>query len=358
MDELNYIGKLFRDSLKDHTIEPSDKVWANIQQRIGASPQINAKAKFSKFLISGAAVISIIIASVAVVYLINNNDKKSTSNPTTQNTTINTPAQQVETTQPVVLNPSTQTTVEKGTNSNEKKAQTVIGIVKPISNNTTVIDPIISNFALANNNTIQHSAEKTAIIPAIVSSKERPILPKDNIDKPINTDNIKTNITLDITPDTTVCMYDMFKIRAKGGSSILWSNGSITDEITINSLNEEQELVLRATIKTPTGDTNITINIKAVDCQTNSQPNAFTPNGDQINDVFIPRIKGVYSDYSLMIYNRNGVKVFESKVLEHGWDGKQNGVESTEGAYFYAMLYRDANGAQKNIRGTIVLLRR
>lgn len=49
-------------------------------------------------------------------------------------------------------------------------------------------------------------------------------------------------------------------------------------------------------------------------------PNAFSPNGDEINDIFNPNIKG-YSRKLMQVYNRWGELIFETNDETKGWDG-------------------------------------
>jgi len=354
MDELNNIGQLFRDRLKGHTIEPSDKVWANIQKSIGSSPAIQPKAKFAKYIISGAAVVALVVASIAVAYFVKPDQKDITSNPQTKlQTTTNNPAQ--TTNQETDVSPKA---IEYGT-----PIQTP-GIVTPSTqsnNNQPIMNPLIEN-KVANTQTNQ-----TNPISFIDNSQ-----PKSNINQPNNITPVmkpidlsdehpKTNISLEISRDTTVCIGEPFTLRIKGGASIVWSTGSNAEEITVSALNEEQVYMYRAFVHTLVGDTSVVIKVNAVECHPYEQPNAFTPNGDGINDLFIPNVPSDCSDYSLMIYNRGGVKVFESKTKERGWDGKFNNEEQKEGAYFYVLQYRPStskNSNIKTIRGTIVLLPR
>jgi len=64
-----------------------------------------------------------------------------------------------------------------------------------------------------------------------------------------------------------------------------------------------------------------TIHIKPVYFQIHV-PTAFSPNGDQVNDVFIPNYTfNVDLDYEMMIFNRYGEMVFKSKNINLGWDG-------------------------------------
>ena len=54
-------------------------------------------------------------------------------------------------------------------------------------------------------------------------------------------------------------------------------------------------------------------------------PNAFTPNRDLINDVFMPYVDGV-SKYDFYIYSRQGQKIFHTQNTEEGWNGN---IENT-----------------------------
>lgn len=64
-----------------------------------------------------------------------------------------------------------------------------------------------------------------------------------------------------------------------------------------------------------------------------SVPNAFTPNGDGKNDVFMIQGEGV-DKFHLTIWNRWGEKVFESYNLKQGWDGTVKGGKISEPAVF------------------------
>lgn len=74
--------------------------------------------------------------------------------------------------------------------------------------------------------------------------------------------------------------------------------------------------------------------------------NAFSPNGDNINDQYI--IKGIteYSKNELYIYSKFGLLVYEAKPYLNNWDGKRNrgfgfGEEVPEGTYFYVLKVKD-----------------
>ena len=69
-------------------------------------------------------------------------------------------------------------------------------------------------------------------------------------------------------------------------------------------------------------------------------PNAFTPNGNGINDVFKPKVMGVH-DYSFMIFDRWGEKLFETKSIDDGWDGYYKGKICPNDVFVYKINFRD-----------------
>ncbi|MCK4677802.1 MAG: gliding motility-associated C-terminal domain-containing protein [Bacteroidales bacterium] len=69
-------------------------------------------------------------------------------------------------------------------------------------------------------------------------------------------------------------------------------------------------------------------------------PNAFTPNGDGINDKFIAiGPTGGILNYNMFIFNRWGQLVFESDDIQNQWDGMINNEPAPPGVYVYKMTY-------------------
>ncbi|MDO4462555.1 MAG: gliding motility-associated C-terminal domain-containing protein [Bacteroidia bacterium] len=86
-------------------------------------------------------------------------------------------------------------------------------------------------------------------------------------------------------------------------------------------------------------------------------PDAFTPNGDGVNDEFRPAYKSI-KDYKLTIYNRWGRRVFSSTNPKVGWDGKNGNTDAAEGVYIYiceATAYE--RGVAFTRKGTVTLIR-
>ncbi len=86
-------------------------------------------------------------------------------------------------------------------------------------------------------------------------------------------------------------------------------------------------------------------------------PNAFTPNGDGINDLFMPLGLGVGTeDYSLKIFDRWGNMVFYTTSINVGWDGNINGVKrdtKRTAMYTYLIEFKDRKGLPHQLMGVI-----
>ena len=84
-------------------------------------------------------------------------------------------------------------------------------------------------------------------------------------------------------------------------------------------------------------------------------PNAFTPLSDK-NNLFKPAQADV-SDYRMNIYNRQGVLLFDSEDITHGWDGRSKGEVCPSGTYVYVISFRDTEGKPHTQKGTLMLLK-
>jgi gliding motility-associated-like protein len=87
-------------------------------------------------------------------------------------------------------------------------------------------------------------------------------------------------------------------------------------------------------------------------------PNAFTPNGDGLNDEFYPRGLSI-KNYEMQIYNRWGQLVFKSQSNNANWNGKffNMGGEAQDGVYVYQLSATDVNDKPHHFTGSVTLLR-
>lgn len=79
-------------------------------------------------------------------------------------------------------------------------------------------------------------------------------------------------------------------------------------------------------------------------------PNAFTPDGDNVNDVFLPKVVGrdLLESYQLAIFDRWGIEVFKSDDIDEPWQGNFRGGEYyvQDDAYIWQIKYK-LKGADK-----------
>jgi gliding motility-associated-like protein len=75
-------------------------------------------------------------------------------------------------------------------------------------------------------------------------------------------------------------------------------------------------------------------------------PNAFTPNNDGVNDVFL-------DGYQLIITNRWGQTLYEGR---DGWDGRYKGDKVSPGTYYYIVTLDNITDRKNAIKGTVLLI--
>ena len=87
-------------------------------------------------------------------------------------------------------------------------------------------------------------------------------------------------------------------------------------------------------------------------------PTAFSPNGDQINDLFGPVYACTYESYHFQIFNRWGQLIFDSADPAQRWDGRFKGAAVMEGVYVWRLSYRsvfEQNSVE--LKGSVTVVR-
>ncbi|MEO8854593.1 MAG: gliding motility-associated C-terminal domain-containing protein [Ginsengibacter sp.] len=82
-------------------------------------------------------------------------------------------------------------------------------------------------------------------------------------------------------------------------------------------------------------------------------PNAFTPNGDGINDTWVIETLEAYPGADVKVYDRYGQKIFDNNGQNISWDGKFKGKMQTAGAYVYII---DLKNRTPVIKGVVYLV--
>ena len=170
--------------------------------------------------------------------------------------------------------------------------------------------------------------------------------------------------------DTTLCTSEPWKLDATSlreeyktmpGWTYLWSNGDTSSK---HVFSQPESLKLTVSQKDCFND-EYNFNVKFVDecdCQIFA-PGAFTPNGDRLNDIYLPRMAcptGEMSNYSLSIYNRWGERVFYTNEKNRGWDGMYKGSIVQNEVFAWLIKYDLKKGERiehKKSTGTLATIK-
>ncbi len=127
--------------------------------------------------------------------------------------------------------------------------------------------------------------------------------------------------------------YEFFvnRVSVQSGTENTWASAKLSDKDTVsvmatdNGCNSvESELVVTIA----------------------DFPNAFTPNNDGVNDVFL-------KNYDLVIMNRWGQELYKGM---DGWDGTYHGTRVSAGTYFYIVTLKNITDRDTQVKGTVLLI--
>ncbi len=99
------------------------------------------------------------------------------------------------------------------------------------------------------------------------------------------------------------------------------------------------------------------------DCPSYILPNAFTPNNDGSNDLFIPILSRFVTRVNFQVYNEWGQNIFETSDPQINWDGTgRNGLQQNDGVYYYTceVFQTNSSGEESSfnfLKGSIYILK-
>ncbi len=155
--------------------------------------------------------------------------------------------------------------------------------------------------------------------------------------------------------DTSLCEGRVLRIELPEywETNYLWQDGNTE---RIRSLNDSGLYIVNA--NNPCGSNTDSLLLELRDCNcTLYLPNAFSPNGDGINDQFNIISRCPLSEFELLIYDRWGKNIFRSTTISQGWDGRFNGELLPVGAYAYVIRYMPEGSGWKVDKGVVHLVR-
>lgn len=158
---------------------------------------------------------------------------------------------------------------------------------------------------------------------------------------------------IDLGPDRDLCEGSIV-LKSKDPGKHFWSTGDTTNSIIIKKTGTYSLIITRNSCSTSDS-------VRISDCPDVKYyiPDAFTPNGDLLNDVF--RIVGEnINNIHLEIFNRWGEKIHKSNGIEANWDGTYKNNLCPDGIYFYTIQiegYLDGTSKKLFHKGTLTLIR-
>jgi gliding motility-associated-like protein len=167
------------------------------------------------------------------------------------------------------------------------------------------------------------------------------------------------NPELSLGLDSTYCFFieDTLTLDGGAGISYLWTP---TNETT-----RQIKVMYPATYYVTTTRSNgcpriASLEVAEVCVPLIFIPSAFTPDGDNLNDVLYPIVNNLVA-YNFRILNRWGQTVFYSIDPNEGWDGKYNGADEVPGTYVYRVNFEGLDFEGSKLKGkrfgTITLIR-
>lgn len=175
--------------------------------------------------------------------------------------------------------------------------------------------------------------------------------------------DLENNLAIDAGEDRTIIEGGSVQLYADGnGESYFWDPSNGLSEVSSQS-----------TVASPSGTTSYAAYTYSPElCQAVDYitvfvlpriiiPNAFTPNGDGVNDTWQIHFINQYPECIVEIYNRWGQKVFKSKGYEESqeWTGKSMGTDLPASTYYYVidLNARTDDRAAELYRGSITIIK-
>jgi gliding motility-associated-like protein len=300
-----HIDDIFKDKLENFEAPVSDGLWDKIQQ----NPEWQQHLKRQKIRnLSIYAILAVIVISSCAVLLHQRNNTNNQDIETSvieeeiltenvQETTTNQPNSNPDAmptlTTDETVAPANPTPETTDTPDAQNATETMI----PAEDNSSVVNPTNTEPTISQNNSVpEKSSEKTV---------------HNNNSNNKSTQAAESNNKSDKTPD---------------------GNESFT------------------TPSHPSENANPSSSLFSI-------PNAFTPNGDGLNDVFKPVTAASLQQYQLDIFAINGQHLFTSRNIEYGWNGEFQGSMMNGGNYIYVIKYRDSGGKEHIDKGQLLLIR-
>lgn len=212
------------------------------------------------------------------------------------------------------------------------------------------------SIGLSASNIADPVANPTATTSYIVSSPSAGVCSgKDTVTVVVNS---LPNLNIS-PPETLVCAGGSVQLNASGAESYSWTPATGLTNAAIANPVAKPQFTTTYTLKgisTQGCVDSLTAKVIVGPAGKIFVPNAFTPNGDGLNDCFNVRSAIGSTSFELAIFNRWGERVYYSKNPADCWDGSFKGKQQPIGSFVYYLRTKSDCG-DINEKGTIALIR-
>ncbi|MEZ4916511.1 MAG: gliding motility-associated C-terminal domain-containing protein [Chitinophagales bacterium] len=169
--------------------------------------------------------------------------------------------------------------------------------------------------------------------------------------------NPTPSIDATATPDS-IYPGDQSILEAIGSGSFVWDGVQNGSTYTVSPLDETTYSVQITDANGCVNETTITVYVLGLTQDQLMIPDAFSPNNDNINDIFRVVTSQYFPEIEMRVYNRWGEMVHsEVGQTNHGWDGKFKGEDQPVDAYSYIVRVKTLDDQEFIVSGTVSLFR-
>lgn len=356
MDKNKYnIEEVFKSELEDFEMDLPQNLWSNVSNSLNSSSTIAKTGIFGGKLFS-LAIIGSTLAIIGGVILFSDSEESNSKN----------------------LSQESKKEIEEIKTTVNKDMPTSLNTTIELSSEETTIDPIIEKVNKEekknSNHYIVNNKEETPITQHKIENNSLPTAPeKATISTPQTTPPSNKIEVIEVKPTQTIASISASPIGGYAPLTILFSHnnekvntfwnfndGSSSRKKEVSHTFKKQGIYnVELTTTNELGESSTTTKeITILSTSSISKiPNIFTPNNDNINDLFVVKHENI-ENFNLYIYSKKGELIYETNDIDNGWNGNtQYEEEAKIGDYIYIIKANGIDGKTFEETGIIKLAR-
>lgn len=163
---------------------------------------------------------------------------------------------------------------------------------------------------------------------------------------------------ISVSDDTTIVAGRSVRLQAAGASSYRWQPTQWLDNpASATPVSRPQQDITYTVTGYNTYGCKATADVRITLRESILIPNAFSPNGDGINDEFRIAEYGFHKLAAFRVFNRFGEEVFYTVDPDQGWNGYYKNKPADLGTYYFYITLHSAVGEEKTFKGDLTLIR-